>query len=95
MPKQQTRNGGRYSIGSDKAGNAWEFWEQVDPSALVKAIAALSQAGTSITFSTTRNGNTVCVMLMDDGVKYPAYCGSVEELETVLETVTLQAKANL
>jgi len=92
MPKPVNKSGNRYSLSKSASGNAAETWETVDPSLVMSALIALAKVGTSITFSVTRDGGTVGVMLMDDGVKYPAYAGDTVELETLLESIRLQAE---
>lgn len=64
----------------------------VEPEAFKQLLLACVKAGVAVTIGSTRDGSTVTVALLDGGQVHKAYASDAAELETIIETICLQAE---
>ena len=62
-------------------------WASVDPTKIVRAIAAISRAGGAIRFGYTRDGGAYALGIMGDGEPYTEYLRPTDDIGEYLDVL--------
>lgn len=81
----------RFLLSGTTGSSVTDLWTNVDPEKLILALNKLANMGVSITFAPTRDKGAMSVTLVDDGNKTKAYPTSGDEMDVILESISLQA----
>lgn len=85
---------GKFTLDSKTGDSPIADWiTDVDSEIVLSAIRSVLAAGCGITFSSSRDGKTVCVTILDDGTKSRAYCPDTDSFTALCESIDLQGQA--
>ena len=85
---------GKFTLDTKTGDSPISDWiMNVDSEIVLSAIRAVLAVGCGITFSSSRDGKTVCVTILDDGTKSRAYCPDTDSFTSLCESVDLQGQA--
>lgn len=94
MGKSGLGGNGRYShLSVAKSVVDQASWEDVEAEEIWRTIMLVTNAGDALTFSKTRDGGAVGIVILSDGPPQKLYAHNAEEMRTLLANIRAGAES--